>query len=63
MCGDMKGVYAVLKDPSMVNALMETVQEEMVWTPEMGMSSEPLSDNLTVNAKLEMLSVPQACGR
>lgn len=38
MCGDMKGVYAVLKDPGMVNALMETVQEEMVWTPEMGMS-------------------------
>lgn len=37
MCGDMKGVYAVLKDPAMVNALMETVQEEMVWTPEMGM--------------------------
>lgn len=50
MCGDMKGVYAVLKDPSMVNALMETVQEEMVWTPEMGMSSKPLSDNLTVNS-------------
>ncbi|XP_051796986.1 ankyrin repeat and SOCS box protein 16 [Acanthochromis polyacanthus] len=37
MCGDMKGVYAVLKDPAMVNALMETVHEEMVWTPEMGM--------------------------
>ncbi|XP_076609678.1 ankyrin repeat and SOCS box protein 16 [Chaetodon auriga] len=37
MCGDMKGVYAVLKDPGMVNALMETVHEEMVWTPEMGM--------------------------
>lgn len=38
MCGDMKGVYAVLKDPAMVNALMETVHEEMVWAPEMGMS-------------------------
>ncbi|CAN9505457.1 unnamed protein product [Ophioblennius macclurei] len=37
MCGDMKGVYTVLRDPGMVNALMETVQEEMVWTPEMGM--------------------------
>ncbi|XP_033827187.1 ankyrin repeat and SOCS box protein 16 [Periophthalmus magnuspinnatus] len=37
MCGDMKGVYAVLKDPAMVNALMETEQDEMVWTPEMGM--------------------------
>ncbi|XP_037544657.1 ankyrin repeat and SOCS box protein 16 [Nematolebias whitei] len=37
MCGDMKGIYAVLKDPAMVNALMETVHEEMVWAPEMGM--------------------------
>ncbi|XP_060882662.1 ankyrin repeat and SOCS box protein 16 [Labrus mixtus] len=37
MCGDMKGVYAVLKDPGMVNALMETVHEEMIWAPEMGM--------------------------
>ncbi|XP_029363697.1 ankyrin repeat and SOCS box protein 16 isoform X2 [Echeneis naucrates] len=37
MFGDMKGVYAVLKDPAMVNAVMETVHEEMVWTPEMGM--------------------------
>ncbi|XP_075999353.1 ankyrin repeat and SOCS box protein 16 [Genypterus blacodes] len=37
MCGDMKGIYAVLKDPAMVNALMETVHEEMLWTPEMGM--------------------------
>ncbi|CAL8266401.1 unnamed protein product [Gadus morhua 'NCC'] len=37
MCGDMRGVYALLKDPAMVNALMETVHEEMVWTPEMGM--------------------------
>lgn len=36
MFGDMKGVYAVLKDPAMVNALMETVHEEMVWAPEMG---------------------------
>ncbi|XP_029944425.1 ankyrin repeat and SOCS box protein 16 [Salarias fasciatus] len=37
MCGDMRGVYEVLREPGMVNALMETVQEEMVWTPEMGM--------------------------
>ncbi|XP_046894601.1 ankyrin repeat and SOCS box protein 16 [Hypomesus transpacificus] len=37
MCGDMKGVHAVLKDPTMINALMETVHEEMVWAPEMGM--------------------------
>ncbi|XP_028311475.1 ankyrin repeat and SOCS box protein 16 [Gouania willdenowi] len=37
MCGDMRGVYAVLKDPAMVNALMEIVQEEMMWAPEMGM--------------------------
>ncbi|XP_058509916.1 ankyrin repeat and SOCS box protein 16 isoform X1 [Solea solea] len=37
MYGDMRGVYAVLKDPAMVNALMETVQEEMVWAPETGM--------------------------
>ncbi|CAL8274445.1 unnamed protein product [Lota lota] len=36
-CGDMRGVYALLKDPALVNALMETVHEEMVWTPEMGM--------------------------
>ncbi|XP_028841366.1 ankyrin repeat and SOCS box protein 16 [Denticeps clupeoides] len=36
-CGDMRGVYAVLKEPGMVNAVMETVQEEMVWAPEMGM--------------------------
>lgn len=35
-CGDMRGVYAVLRDPAMVNALMETVHEEMVWVPEMG---------------------------
>ncbi|XP_056607856.1 ankyrin repeat and SOCS box protein 16 isoform X2 [Triplophysa dalaica] len=37
MCGDMKRVYAVLRDPGMVNALMETVHEEMAWAPEMGM--------------------------
>ncbi|XP_061555703.1 ankyrin repeat and SOCS box protein 16 isoform X1 [Phycodurus eques] len=37
MCGDMKGVYAVLRDPAMVNALMEMVHEEMVWAPQMGM--------------------------
>lgn len=37
MCGDMAGIYAVLREPGMVNAIMETVQEEMVWTPEMGM--------------------------
>lgn len=36
MFGDMKGVYAVLKNPAMVNALMETAHEEMVWAPEMG---------------------------
>lgn len=42
MYGDIKGVYAVLKDPGMVNALMETVHEEMVWAPEMGMPSEAL---------------------
>uniref|UniRef100_A0A3Q3AB35 Ankyrin repeat and SOCS box containing 16 n=1 Tax=Kryptolebias marmoratus TaxID=37003 RepID=A0A3Q3AB35_KRYMA len=35
MCGDMKGVYAVLKDSAMVNALMETVHEEMLWAPEL----------------------------
>ncbi|KAL4659255.1 ankyrin repeat and SOCS box protein 16 isoform X2 [Arapaima gigas] len=34
--GEMPRVYAVLQDPSMVNALMETVQEEMTWAPEMG---------------------------
>lgn len=39
MCGDIKGVYAVLKDPAMVNALMETVHEEMVWAPEMGVQA------------------------
>ncbi|XP_052346244.1 ankyrin repeat and SOCS box protein 16-like [Oncorhynchus keta] len=33
MCGDMKGVHVVLKDPCMVNTLMETVHEEMVWAP------------------------------
>ncbi|XP_069021623.1 ankyrin repeat and SOCS box protein 16 [Embiotoca jacksoni] len=37
MCGNMTGVYAVLRDSAMVNALMETVHEEMVWAPEMGM--------------------------
>ncbi|XP_048859079.1 ankyrin repeat and SOCS box protein 16 isoform X1 [Brienomyrus brachyistius] len=37
LSGDMARVYAVLKDPTMVNALMETVQEEMTWAPEMGM--------------------------
>ncbi|KAG7268324.1 hypothetical protein CRUP_035072 [Coryphaenoides rupestris] len=37
MCGDMRGVYALLKDPALVNGVMETVHEEMVWTPEMGM--------------------------
>ncbi|XP_077350487.1 ankyrin repeat and SOCS box protein 16 isoform X2 [Festucalex cinctus] len=37
MYGDMKGVYAVLRNPAMVNALMETVHEEMAWAPEMGM--------------------------
>ncbi|KAI1887262.1 hypothetical protein AGOR_G00188200 [Albula goreensis] len=37
LCGDITRVYVVLQDPAMVNALMETVQEEMVWAPEMGM--------------------------
>ncbi|KAM6957639.1 ankyrin repeat and SOCS box protein 16 [Aplochiton taeniatus] len=37
MWGDMKGIYAILKGPNMVNALMETVHEEMVWAPDMGM--------------------------
>ncbi|KAF4092911.1 hypothetical protein AMELA_G00026200 [Ameiurus melas] len=37
MYGDMRSVYAVLREPGMVNALMEIVHEEMVWTPEMGM--------------------------
>lgn len=41
MFGDMKGVYTVLKDPGMVNALLETVTEEMVWAPEMGEGSKP----------------------
>lgn len=41
MYGDMKGVYTVLKDPDMVNALLETVTEEMVWAPEMGEGSKP----------------------
>ncbi|KAL0993259.1 hypothetical protein UPYG_G00105320 [Umbra pygmaea] len=36
-CGDMKGVYTVLKDPCMVNALMETVHDEMVWASDLGM--------------------------
>lgn len=46
MCGDMKGVYAVLKDPAIVNALMETMHEEMVWAPEMGMTQRAESYNL-----------------
>lgn len=33
----MARVHAALKDSTLVNALMETVQEEMVWAPEMGM--------------------------
>ncbi|KAK2829538.1 hypothetical protein Q7C36_017528 [Tachysurus vachellii] len=37
MYGDMRSVYAILKEPGMVNALMEIVHEEMAWTPEMGM--------------------------
>lgn len=40
LSGDMTRVYAVLKDPTMVNALMETVQEEMTWAPEMGGDSD-----------------------
>ncbi|KAF7697948.1 ankyrin repeat and SOCS box protein 16 isoform X1 [Silurus meridionalis] len=37
MYGDMRSLYAVLKESGMVNAIMEIVHEEMVWTPEMGM--------------------------
>nr|XP_040046378.1 ankyrin repeat and SOCS box protein 16 isoform X3 [Gasterosteus aculeatus aculeatus]XP_040046379.1 ankyrin repeat and SOCS box protein 16 isoform X3 [Gasterosteus aculeatus aculeatus] len=56
MCGDMKGVYAVLKDPAMVNALMETAQEEMAWAPEMGM--------WTLSSKMKQTSALRlaACG-
>ena len=43
MCGDMKGVHAVLKDAAMVHALMETVHEDMVWAPEMGRNLRPFS--------------------
>lgn len=39
MYGDMRSVYAVLKEPGMVNALMEIVHEEMMWTPEMGINT------------------------
>lgn len=63
MCGDMKGVYAVLKDPGMVNALMETVHEEMVWAPEMGM--RPIQDLflLILHKCFNTLFLCQACGR
>lgn len=66
MCGDMKGVYAVLKDPAMVNALMETVHEEMVWAPEMG---ETFNRSLlfsyinAFNTLPALLFLCQACGR
>lgn len=65
MCGDMKGVYAVLKDPAMVNALMETAQEEMAWAPEMGITSSRSSHHLTRHPthSWEPLFCPQACGR
>lgn len=65
MCGDMRGVYAVLRDPGMVNALMETVHEEMVWAPEMGMTREPLSlIILKYCFKWKVfLFLCQACGR
>lgn len=53
MCGDMKGVYAVLKDPAMVNALMETVHEEMVWAPEMGMTFYFLLSSTKSNSALD----------
>lgn len=70
MYGDMKGVYAVLRDPGMVNALLETVKEEMVWTPEMGTESKlhehlsipreliwaPLSGMWTLSSKVERTS-------
>lgn len=52
MCGDMQGVYAVLRDPGMVNALMETVHEEMVWIPEMGMTSDAVSGRLACMVSL-----------
>lgn len=61
MYGDMKGVYAVLKDPGMVNALLETVKEEMMWTPEIGADSKPY-ENSTVTWKLELVFLCQACG-
>lgn len=65
MCGDMRGVYAVLRDPGMVNALMETVHEEMVYAPEMGMTSKPLSlITLKYCFKWKFFLFPrQACGR
>lgn len=57
MCGDMKGIYAVLKDPAMVNALMETVHEEMVWAPEMGKTSGGCALQFQVlNAQLPLCS-------
>lgn len=57
MYGDMKGVYTVLKDPGMVNALLETVTEEMVWIPEMGMCSKP-QENPTVTSEPGGICVP-----
>lgn len=57
MYGDMKGVYTVLKDPGMVNALLETVKEEMVWTPEMGTDAGP-EESLTETRKLQHVCVP-----
>lgn len=64
MCGDMKGVYAVLKDPAMVNALMETVHEEMVWAPEMGMTFSFLPSSPKTNRanSVVLLFLCQGCG-
>lgn len=62
MCGDMKGVYAVLRDPGMVNALMETVHEEMVWAPEMGEFLLMISHN-RFKCLTAFVFLCQACGR
>ncbi|XP_076853140.1 ankyrin repeat and SOCS box protein 16 [Brachyhypopomus gauderio] len=60
MCGDMKGVYDVLKEPGMVNALMETVREEMVWTPEMGMWT--ISSKVNQTSALRLAASRGHCG-
>lgn len=64
MFGDMKGVYAVLKDTAMVDAVMETVHEEMVWTPEMGMTFSDLSDRVASELTVTTATcLCQGCGR